>query len=105
MIDGSMASIRAQVSERLSTLELSARSRSALDRPLLHPAELLVAVPCDEALALGAHQRAREAPSELAFVRRGSGGAEARAWVRGRCGCSSRSPSRARWSRARRSAS
>lgn len=73
-----MASIRAQVSEGLSTLELSALSCSALDRPLLHPAELLVAVPGDEALALGAHQRACESPSELARVRRGSGGAEAR---------------------------
>ena len=73
-----MASIRAQVSEGLSTLELSALSRRALDRPLRHPAELLVAVPRDQALALGAHQRACEAPSELALVRRGSGGAEAR---------------------------
>jgi len=78
MIDRSMASIRAQVSEGLSALALSALSRSALDRPLLHPAELLVAVPSDEALALGAHQRSCEVPGDLPRVRRGSGGAEAR---------------------------
>ncbi len=82
MIARSMASIRAQVREGLSTLELAARSRSALDRPLLHPAELLVAVPSDEALALGAFQRACEVgdggETERALVRRGSGGGEAR---------------------------
>jgi len=78
MLHRSMASIRAQVREGLSTLELAGRSRSALDRPLSHPAELLVAVPSDEALVLGAQQRACEAPSELQLVRRGSGGGEAR---------------------------
>jgi len=77
MIARSMASIRAQVREGLSTLELSALSRSALDRPLLHPAELLVAVPSDEALALGAFQRPCEVEGARPLVRRGSGGAEA----------------------------
>ena len=77
MIALSMASIRAQVREGLSTLELSALSRSALDRPLLHPAELLVAVPSDEGLALGAFQRPCEVEGTRPLVRRGSGGAEA----------------------------
>ncbi|HSO33758.1 MAG TPA: hypothetical protein VLT33_14595 [Labilithrix sp.] len=76
-----MASILAHVREGLGAAELAALSRSALDRPLLHPAELLVAVPVDEALVIGAHQRASELPAgdpRLPLRRRGSGGAEAR---------------------------
>jgi hypothetical protein len=57
---------------------LAALSRGALDRPLRAPAELVVAVPSDHAVLLGAFQRAVEvvgSPAEAAH--RGSGGAAA----------------------------
>jgi hypothetical protein len=61
--------------------ELAAISRTALDRPLVHSAELVIAVPSDEALVLGAMQRLSELGDAIdpkVFVtRRGSGGAEA----------------------------
>src|SRR4051812_5889426 len=80
MIPASMASIRVLVREGLAVADLAARSRASLDRRLLHPAELLVAVPGDEGLVFGLHQRASEVPERggLAMHRRGSGGAEAR---------------------------
>lgn len=62
--------------------ELAAISRTALDRPLAHSAELVIAVPSDEAVTLGSMQRFGEltaagvAASTL-VARRGSGGAEA----------------------------
>ncbi len=76
-----MSSIRAVLRPDLDVADLCALSRAGLDRSLLHPAELLVAVPKDSALVLGAYQR----PSELgpllsafsAWDRRGTGGAEA----------------------------
>lgn len=81
MIPASMASIRAIVRPGLSVADLCAMSRAGLDRPLLHAAELVVAVPCDEGIVLGAHQRAREvfedASTMASLHRRGSGGAEA----------------------------
>jgi len=55
----------------LTAAALAAVSRGALDRPLARDAELLVAVPSDEAVVLGAFERG---PG----VRRGSGGATAR---------------------------
>jgi hypothetical protein len=63
-------------------LELAAISRTSLDRPLAHSAELVIAVPSDEAIVLGSMQRFGElsgagvAASTL-VTRRGSGGAEA----------------------------
>ena len=60
---------------------LAAVSRTGLDRPLTNSAELVVAVPSDEALILGSMQRLSELdaagidPSKL-VTRRGSGGAE-----------------------------
>jgi hypothetical protein len=82
MIAVSMASVRALVRQDLGVAELSRMSRAALDRPLLHAAELLVAVPRDEGLVFGAHQRTSEVQDAAAkppFHHRGSGGAEARA--------------------------
>ncbi len=78
-----MASIRAIVQRGLGVAELSAMSRAALDRPLRHAAELVLALPSDEGLVLGAHQRSSEIGDALAGAprridRRGSGGAEAR---------------------------
>lgn len=63
-------------------LELAAISRTALDRPLAHSAELVIAVPSDEAVILGAMQRFSElagagVPDTAQVTRRGSGGAEA----------------------------
>jgi hypothetical protein len=83
MIAARMPSLRATVREGLSVGELSAWSRAGLDRPLDGAdAELVVAVPVDEGLVLGAHQRASELGAELlagrAIHRRGSGGGEAR---------------------------
>lgn len=62
--------------------ELAAISRTALDRPLAHSAELVVAVPSDDAVILGAMQRFGElagvgVPAPALVTRRGSGGAEA----------------------------
>jgi hypothetical protein len=77
-----MASLRARVRQDLGVAELCRMSRAALDRPLLHAAELLVAVPRDEGLVFGAHQRTSEVQDVAAkppFHHRGSGGAEARA--------------------------
>jgi hypothetical protein len=81
MIEASMASIRAIVREGLGIADLCATSRAGLDRPLQHAAELLVAVPRDEGLVLGRHQRARDVGEPavgLVHHHRGSGGAEAR---------------------------
>ena len=64
--------------------DLAAISRAALDRPLQHSAELLVAVPSSEAIVLGSMQRLSELdasgtvpPPPALVVRRGSGGGEA----------------------------
>jgi hypothetical protein len=62
---------------------LAALSRQALDRPLAHPAELVIATLSDEALVLGSQQRASELAAvpldaSLPILRRGSGGAELR---------------------------
>jgi hypothetical protein len=65
--------VRAQ--ER-SAREIAAHSRSALDRPLAYPAELWVAVARDDALILGAFQRASEVPDTTTLLRRASGGPE-----------------------------
>jgi len=62
--------------------DLAAASRHALDRPLGAAAELLVGVPTDEAVVLGAYQRSSELEAATARAqprsRRGSGGAETR---------------------------
>ena len=61
---------------------LAAMSRGALDRVLQQPAELVLATSSDEAVVLGAQQRASELTGELdanvPLLRRGSGGAEVR---------------------------
>lgn len=59
--------------------ELAAISRSALDRPLVHAAELVVGVPSDEAVVLGSTQRLSEVAVDVSMriARRGSCGAEA----------------------------
>jgi hypothetical protein len=60
---------------------LAAISRTALDRPLAPSAELIVAVPADEAIVLGSFQRLSEVPGVAEgdlVTRRGSGGAEVR---------------------------
>lgn len=66
----------------ITAAHLAAISGSALDRPLKHEAELLVAEPVDSAVVLGAMQRVSELDRVLlpsdAVVRRASGGAEAR---------------------------
>jgi hypothetical protein len=66
----------------LSAARLAAISGSALDRPLAHDAELLVAEPSGAAVVLGAMQRGSEIAGILTgsdvLVRRASGGAEAR---------------------------
>ena len=64
-------------------VELAAISRTALDRALMGAAELVVAVPSDEALLLGSMQRFSELSGasidpSMRVARRGSGGAEAR---------------------------
>lgn len=65
--------------------ELAAISAGALDRPLTHSAELVVAVPGDAALVLGSMQRFAELSRDAAafgvaapapVLRRGSGGGE-----------------------------
>jgi hypothetical protein len=61
-----------------TALEMAARSRSALDRALQHDASLAVSVASDEALLLGAFQRAHGMPEGLPLARRGSGGPEVR---------------------------
>jgi hypothetical protein len=53
--------------------EIAAHSRAALDRPLAHPGELWIALAHDDALVLGAFQRATGCPPG-ARVARGSGG-------------------------------
>lgn len=79
-----MGSLQVAVREGLSLLELAARSRDALDRPLAAGAELLVASVADEGLVLGAFQRAGELPDDILaaqagrITRRVSGGAEIR---------------------------
>ena len=61
-----------------SAREIGAHSRAALDRALVHPGELWVAVVADEALVLGAFQRGAGLPTDRPRVRRGSGGPEVR---------------------------
>lgn len=76
-----MASIGMTVRHGLGVAELSAMSRGALDRPLLHDAELLVVVPSEEGILFGAHQRVTEVAAALRTLplhRRGSGGGETR---------------------------
>jgi hypothetical protein len=61
--------------EERSAREIAGYSRTALDRPLVCPAELRVSVLRDEALLLGAFQRAAGIPeSTPTFLRRASGG-------------------------------
>lgn len=66
----------------LPAARLAAMSRDALDRTLRHPAELVIATLSDEAIVLGALQRASEVTGEhdgsLPLLRRGSCGAEVR---------------------------
>lgn len=72
--------------EAVPSADLAAISRAALDRPLTHDGDLLVAVPSDEAIVLGSMQRLSELAAggvaplapEARVIRRGSGGAEAR---------------------------
>jgi hypothetical protein len=55
--------------------ELAAASRAALEVPFVDEAELWIARPNEDAIALGAFQRASSLePSQLPVVRRGSGG-------------------------------
>jgi hypothetical protein len=64
-----------------SAVEVAAASRAALDRPMRRGAELTVAVVSDEALLLGAFQRAAGLPKPevgVPVARRGSGGPEVR---------------------------
>lgn len=67
--------------ERAAAARLAAASRAALDRPLAHDGELLLATVEDEAVVLGALQRASELGAAddpgRALLRRGSCGAEA----------------------------
>jgi hypothetical protein len=58
--------------------ELAAHSRAALDRPLRQPGELWTAIASDEALLVGAFQRASQMPTDIPLARRGSGGPEVR---------------------------
>lgn len=65
----------------VATRDLCAYSRDALDRPLVAPAEVLVALPCDNGVVLGAFQRASELQNSNvgvtgAVTKRGSGGGE-----------------------------
>jgi hypothetical protein len=53
---------------------IAARSQAALDRPLVHPAELWVAVASEEAWLLGAFQRGTAGETGRPRLRRGSGG-------------------------------
>lgn len=61
-----------------SAREIAAVSRGALDRALANPAELWVAVARDEAVLVGAFQRAAGMRADWPLVRRGSGGPEVR---------------------------
>ncbi|MBX3192344.1 MAG: hypothetical protein KF819_35465, partial [Labilithrix sp.] len=74
------AEVRVVRLDALPAAEIAALSCAALDRPLRGAAELIVAVPADEAVVLGAFQRASElgAAEDTPTTRRGSGGAEAR---------------------------
>jgi hypothetical protein len=65
--------VRAQ---KQSAHAIAAHSRAALDRPLRCPAELWVAVACEEALLVGAFQRVGSRPDGATLLRRGSGGPE-----------------------------
>jgi hypothetical protein len=72
---------RAGTVSDVATRDLCAYSRDALDRPLVAPAELLVALPCDNGIVLGAFQRASELQNSGVGVastvtKRGSGGGE-----------------------------
>jgi len=64
----------------VAAARLAALSRNALDRPLFHDAELVIGEPSDDAIVLGALQRASELGDAddraRALLRRGSGGAE-----------------------------
>ncbi len=56
--------------------DIAAHSRTALDRPLGHAAELWVALASEEAVLIGAFQRGFGMPADPPLVRRGSGGPE-----------------------------
>ena len=74
-----MGSLRVAVHEGERAEDLAARSREALDRPLAADGELEVATLTDDAVLLGAFQRAGELPAtSLPLLRRGSGGGEIR---------------------------
>jgi hypothetical protein len=60
--------------EERSAREIAAHSLTALDRPLVCPAELWVSIARDNALLLGAFQRAEGIPEAPTLLRRGSGG-------------------------------
>lgn len=61
-----------------SAREVGLRSRDALDAPLAHAAALRVGVLKDDALFLGAFQRATALPARWPLLRRASGGPEVR---------------------------
>lgn len=77
-----MSSLGVARPHRPEAARLAAMSRAALDRPLQHDGELLLAEPADSAVVLGALQRVSEIESLVApadrVIRRGSCGAEAR---------------------------
>lgn len=76
-----MGVLRLEGDRRAPAARLAALSRGALDRPLQYDAELILGVPGDEAVVLGAFQRRSEIEDEVGssvVLRRGSGGAEAR---------------------------
>lgn len=79
MVGDSSASGTIEVaSGECSARDVAARSRGALDAPLAHDAALFVGVLTDEALLLGAFQRATSLPDRWRLDRRGSGGPEVR---------------------------
>jgi hypothetical protein len=76
----SLGVLRLDGDGRGAAARLAALSRGALDRELVHDAELVIGAPSDDAIVLGALQRAselREADDRTrALLRRGSCGAE-----------------------------
>lgn len=66
----------------VSAATFAAASRAGLDRPLRYEAELVFGAPIDDAVVLGAMQRAAEVGRAVSasgvLLQRGSGGAEAR---------------------------
>jgi hypothetical protein len=72
-----MTGLLVRRADNVPSRRLAALSRGALDRPLRAPAELVVAVPADEATLLGVFQRAVDVGSRPEATHRGSGGAAA----------------------------